>query len=138
MNVIQTPYEFLEELTAEDWEPFDSAPGDRIDVPERTAAERYIQERGSKMVAPVVAALKSRKIEPRTLFVEAEDVADGIINTAEQIEADVIVLGATRRLFTESAWTSISMKVTTATSVPVLLIPEPTNRPARYGSERAG
>ena len=77
------------------------------------------------MVAPVVAALKSRNIHPDMVFIEADDVAEAIINTAETIDADAIVLGATRRLFTESAWASISMKVATTSKVPILLIPGP-------------
>ena len=135
MNVMQTPKDFLRELAADDWLTSDSSTGDPGAGNE---VERYVQERGSKMVAPVVAALKSRNIDPDTVFVEAEDVADAIIGTAEMIEADVIMLGATRRLFTEAAWTSISMKVTTASRIPVVLIPEPTNRPRRAeGAPRA-
>ena len=126
MNVIQTPNEFLQELSADDWRPFESPTGEGPSSHrERREAERYIRERGSKMVAPVVAALRRRNIRPDTVFVEAEDVAQAIIDTAETINADAIVLGATRRLFTESAWTSISMKVSTACNLPVLLIPEP-------------
>lgn len=125
MNVTQTPHEFLEELTADDWRPFDSSPDDRAEPETVSAAERYVEERGSKMAAPVVAALQARNIEPRTVFVEADEVAEGIIGTAEAVAADVIVLGTTRTLFDESAWTSISMKVATASMVPVLLIPQP-------------
>ena len=126
MNVTQTPHELLEELEADDWRPFDSSPDDRTAPQTFTAAERYVEERGSKMAAPVVAALQARNIEPRTVFVEADDVAEGIIGTAETVAADVIVLGTTRDLFDESAWTSISMKVATASRAPVLLIPQPT------------
>ena len=128
MNVIQTPHDFLQELDADDWLPFDTSKGDPTDPHTSSEAERYVRERGSKMIAPVVAALKSRNIDPDTVFVEADDVADAIIDTAERIDADVIMLGATRRLFAETAWTSISMKVTTASKVPILLVPEPTNR----------
>lgn len=125
MNVTQTPPEFLEELAADDWRPFDNLPDDRVDPESLSAAERYVEERGSKMAAPVVAALQARNIEPRTVFVEADDVTEGIVGTAEAVAADVIVLGTTRTLFDESVWTSISMKVATASSVPVLLIPQP-------------
>ena len=124
MNVTQTPNEFLEELVTDDWRPFDASPDDRAEPETLSATERYVEERGSKMAAPVVAALQARNIEPRTVFVEADDVAEGIIGTAEAVGADVIVLGTTRRLFDESTWTSISMKVATASRVPVLLIPQ--------------
>ena len=125
MNVTQAPAEFLDELEDGSWQPFDApaGPSDR----DRAAreADRYIQERGAKIVAPVVAALKLRGIETATLFVEADDVAQAIIDTAEQIGADAIVMGATRRLFDEMTWTSVSMTVTARSSLPVLLIPEP-------------
>ena len=83
------------------------------------------RERGSKIVAPVVAALKLRDVVTATLFVEAEDVAQAIIETGERVGADAIVMGATRRLFNEMSWTSVSMTVTARSSLPVLLIPEP-------------
>lgn len=125
MNVTQAPAEFLDELEDGLWQPFD-APAGRSD-PDRAAreADRYIQERGSKIVAPVVAALKLRDIVAVTLFVEAEDVPQAIIDTAERVGADAIVMGATRRLFDEMSWTSVSMTVTAKSSLPVLLIPEP-------------
>ena len=137
MNVTQTPHGFLEELAADDWGPFDASPDDRAGPEIVSAAERYVEERGSKMAAPVVAALQARNIEPRTVFVEADEVAEGIIGTAEAVSADVIVLGTTRTLFDESAWTSISMKVATASRVPVLLIPQPA-KPTVRGSGRTG
>ena len=134
MNVIQTPHEFLRELTADDWRPFDTSSETPADSHTSSEAARYVQERGSKMVAPVVAALEGRNIHPDTVFIEADDVAEAIITTAYTIDADAIVLGTTRRLFTESAWTSISIKVTTASKVPVLLIPEPA-KPTGPGTE---
>lgn len=125
MNVTQAPADFLDELEDGPWRPFD-APAGRSD-PDRAArqADRYIQERGSKIVAPVVAALKLRDVPTATLFVEAEDVAQAIIDTADRVGADAIVMGATRRLFNEMSWTSVSMTVTARSSLPVLLIPEP-------------
>ena len=125
MNVTQAPAEFLDELEDGSWQPFDApaGPSDR----DRAAreADRYIQERGAKIVAPVVAALRLRDVETATLFVEADDVAQAIIDTAERVGADAIVMGATRRLFNEMSWTSVSMTVTARSSLPVLLIPEP-------------
>ena len=137
MNVTQTPHDFLEELAADDWRPFDTSPEDPPEPGTLSAAEGYVEERGSKMVAPVVAALQARNITPRTAFVEADEVAEGIIGTAEAVAADVIVLGTTRRLFDESAWTSISMKVATASTVPVVLIPQPAKQPGP-GTRRTG
>lgn len=125
MNVTQAPAEFLDELEDGPWQPFDAPAG--LSDRDRAAreADRYIRERGAKIVAPVVAALKLREVETATLFMEADDVAQAIIDTAERVGADVIVMGATRRLFDEMSWTSVSMTVTARSSLPVLLIPEP-------------
>lgn len=123
MNVVQTT-DFLRESATPDWRPFgsdDHAANDR-------ETRRYVHERGKKMVAPVVAALTRRNIIPETVFVESDDVAEAIIRTSESIGAHAIVMGATRRLFTESAWKSISMRVATTSKIPVLLIPSPPDR----------
>ncbi len=135
MNVVQTPNDFLEELAADDRGPFNPSPDELSGPPGQTPAERYVHERGSKMVAPVVAALRTRHLEPRTKFVEADEVADAIIRTAEEMAADLVVLGTTRRLFAGTSWTSISMKVTAEAKVPLLLIPEPAppTHPSRSG-----
>ncbi len=125
MNVTQAPAEFLDELEDGPWQPFDAPAGRSESDRAAREADRYIRERGSKIVAPVVAALKLRDVETATLFVEADDVAQAIIDTAERVGADAIVMGATRRLFDEMSWTSVSMNVTARSKLPVLLIPEP-------------
>lgn len=126
MNVTQEPGEFVGELSPGEWRPFDTDEGVPPPPPgARSETDRYVQERGTKMAAPVLAALESRRIRPATVFVKGDDAAEAIVATAEQIGADAIVLGATRRLFDESAWTSISMMVATASRLPVLLIPAP-------------
>ena len=125
MNVTQAPAEFLDELEDGSWQPFDAPAGPTDRDRAAREADRYIQERGAKIVAPVVAALRLREVETATLFVEADDVAQAIIDTAERVGADAIVMGATRRLFDEMTWTSVSMTVTAKSSLPVLLIPEP-------------
>ena len=127
MNVTQAPAEFLDELEDGSWQPFDAPAGPTDRDRAAREADRYIQERGAKIVAPVVAALRLRDVETATLFVEADDVAQAIIDIAERVGADAIdaiVMGATRRLF-EMSWTSVSMTVTARSSLPVLLIPEP-------------
>ena len=135
MNVTQAPCEFMGELGPDDWFPFDSDEGEPP-PPSRTLSEidRYVEERGSKMVAPVVAALENRRMEPTTVFVEGDDAAEAIVAAADRLEADIIMLGTTRRLFEESTWTSISMKVAAASRCPVLLIPAPA-KPAAPDAE---
>ena len=136
MNVVQTPPEFSRELAPEDWRPFGPRSGEGVPSSRsRGEVESYVRERGSRMVAPVVAALKSRQIRPETIFVEADDIAATIIETAVKMGVDVLVIGATRRLFTESAWTSISIKVARTSRVPVLLIPQPAKPSCAGGND---
>ncbi len=126
MSVVTAPREFLEDLVTEPWRPFDDSDAQNGQPPaDESEIDRYVNERGSRLVAPVVAALASRGFEANTVFVEADEAADAIVNVADQINAGAIVMGATRRLFTESAWTSVSMKVTADSKLPVLLIPAP-------------
>ena len=129
MSVIQAPREFLEDLVTKEWRPFDDEPAAEPEsLSENTEVERYISERGTRLVAPVVAALITRGIEPKTVFVEAGDAAAAIVEVAERIGAETIIMGATRRLFTESAWTSVSMQVTADSKLPILLIPAPSKQ----------
>ena len=84
---------------------------------------RYVEERGRRLTDPVVAALKTRDIEAEALHLEGEDKAAAIIHTAEEFDADLVVLGATRQIFAESAWESISARVMSDTRRPVLVVP---------------
>ena len=131
MSVVQAPREFLQDLVTEEWRPFDDQ--DQPEVPvqkDDSEVERYINERGTRLVAPVVAALITRGLDPATVFVEADDVATAIVEVADDIGAETIFMGATRQLFTDSAWTSVSMQVAAESKLPVMLIPAPTKQPA--------
>ncbi len=130
MSVVPAPRQFLEDLVTEEWRPFDDGDEPPAATADESEIHRYVQERGNRLVAPVVAALNSRGFEPAVVFVESDDPAEAIVEVAERIGAGAIVMGATRRLFTESAWTSVSMKVTADSKLPVLLIPAPSKPPA--------
>lgn len=125
MSAVQAPREFLEDLVTEEWRPFDDEAGGTPVPREDGEVSRYVDERGSRLVAPVVAALASRGLDASTVFVESEDAPTAIVKVAEDIGADTIVMGATRQLFAESAWASVSMRVTAESKLPVLLIPAP-------------
>jgi nucleotide-binding universal stress UspA family protein len=56
-------------------------------------------------------------------FVEGDDPAEAIINTAQAVDAEIVIMGATRRLFTEEAWRSVSARVMDKSHLPVLLVP---------------
>jgi len=120
VTVIEVPRSFLDGLESESWHPF-SDEGDRSDR-ESALVDRYVEERGSKLIEPVMAALRSRGIEAAGLFVEGSDRAAAICETAEKTEADLILMGATRRLFGEGSWESITSQVMQRTHIPLLLV----------------
>ncbi|HKZ30388.1 MAG TPA: universal stress protein [Acidimicrobiia bacterium] len=120
VTVIEVPRSFLDGLESDSWHPFseDTERSDRASA----LVERYVEERGRKLAEPVMAALGSRGIEANPIFVEGTDRAAAICETAEQVEADLILMGATRRLFGEGAWESISGQVMQRTHLPLLLV----------------
>lgn len=122
MSVIEVPRDFLEGIESESWRPFDP---DVAPTPDESAVQRYVDERGTRLVEPVAAALRNRGFTVNTSFVEGSDPAQAIVDVATEVSADIIVMGATRKLFTEATWTSVSMKVTADAKLPVLLIPAP-------------
>ena len=82
-----------------------------------------MEERGQKAVDPICAALAAEKIECDIRFVDGDDPAEAIIQTAGKVDAEMVIMGATRRLFTEEAWRSVSARVMTNSHLPVLLVP---------------
>lgn len=124
ISVIEVPHAFLETIRAEEWRPLQT--GEEAWPSDRPALiERYVEERGRRLVEPVVVALRCRGIEARTVFVERDDPARAIVEAAEELGADVIVLGATRAIFDESAWKSVSANVIRESPRPVVVIPPP-------------
>lgn len=122
MTVIEVPRTFLEAMDEEERRSFlDDAPWE-TDTAEMKALG-YLEERGRRAVEPVVTALRNAGWSPDVLFVEGNDPAEAIISTARRLGSDVIVMGATRRLFTEQAWTSVSARVMERTHCPLVLVP---------------
>ena len=100
MTVIRVPRSFLDEMDDDVRRSFlDDSPLESSDAEKKTA--RYLEERGQRNVEPIVAALRSFGIEAGTRY----------------------VVGATRRLFTEEAWRSVSARVMDKSHLPVLLVP---------------
>ncbi len=56
-------------------------------------------------------------------YVEGEDPASTILEAADRLGADVIVVGATKQLFDESQWESVSTRVIREARRPVLVDP---------------
>ena len=122
MTVIQVPRMFLESMDEDERRSFLDQGDWQTDTAEMKTLT-YLEERGRRAVEPVVAALRARGIEPHITFVEGPDPVDAIVTTALDLNADIIMMGATRRLFTEQAWTSVSARVMERTHCPLVLVP---------------
>ena len=86
-------------------------------------AARYLEERGRRVVDPIIAAFRARGRPATPLLVEGSDPARAIVETAAKVGASLIVMGATRPLFTEESWGSVSAGVMQRTQCPLLLVP---------------
>lgn len=120
MTVIEVPRLFLE--TTDDERRFflnDEPEIGRIDA----KANRYLEERGRRLVDPIVAAFRARGWTATARYVEGSDPALAIIQAATEVGAELIVMGATRPLFADSAWGSVSAGVMQRAACPLLLIP---------------
>lgn len=121
MTVIRVPRSFLESLDDDVRRSFLDASDQETSAEEKAAT--YLEERGQKAVDPICAALAAEGIEADIRFVEGDDPAEAIIQTAQAMSADMVIMGATRRLFTEEAWRSVSARVMVNSHLPVLLVP---------------
>ncbi len=121
MSAIQVPLDFLEDLELDDWSPL--FPGEEQPKTKSDAVALYVSERGTKLAEPIIAALNARGIEASPIYVSGTDAADAIVATADKVGADLIIMGATKKLFAESSWTSISAQVVDRTRIPTLVIP---------------
>ena len=122
MTVIQVPRTFLDALDDEDRRSLlaDDESGDL-----EAKAATYLEERGRRVVEPIVAALNAHGLAAKVRYVDGDDPAEAIIGVAEDMNADMLVMGATRRLFTEEAWRSVSARVMEKSLRPILLVPGP-------------
>ncbi len=119
VTVIEVPRSFLDEIRSEQWHPFDEEWGTREDA----VIARYVEERGKRLTDPLLAALRSSHLEAETTYLEGEDPAKTIAAAAERFGADVIVLGATKPIFDEASWESVSMRVVQEGTLPVVIVP---------------
>jgi nucleotide-binding universal stress UspA family protein len=120
ITVIEVPRSFLDEIRGENWHPLTDA--DRAWSSEEDALiARYVEERGHRLTDPLIAALRARGIEATVTYLEGEDPAETILAAADDMKADLVVLGATKHLFSE--WESVSARVLRDTHRPVLVIP---------------
>jgi len=122
MTVIEVPRSFLDEIRSDEWHPLNEG------TPTWSTAEdaviaRYVEERGARLTEPLVTALAGCGVDTKVEYLEGEDPATTILEAAERFAADVIVMGATKRLFDESQWESVSTRVIREAHRPVLVVP---------------
>ncbi|MCP4303879.1 MAG: universal stress protein [bacterium] len=123
-TVIEVPRGFLDTLRSEGWHPLTEEYD--LDDSDDAIMRRYVEERGKRLTEPVCVALKSAGFESATVFREGADPARAISQLAEELKADVVLLGATRQIFDQSAWESVSARVMIESGRPVLVLPPPT------------
>ena len=123
-TVIEVPRSFLEQLRAEGWHPLTYEDGTNgLEAEEDGVMRRYVEERGRRLTEPVVNALRSRGIEAEAIYLDGDDPALSISELANKIDADLVILGTTRRIFDQSAWESVSARVMIESGRPVLVVP---------------
>ena len=121
MTVIRVPRSFLDALDDDVRRSFLDDTSDATDAEAKAAS--YLEERGRRAVEPIVSALQAVGIEPRVRYVEGDEPAEAIIEVADEIEADIVMMGATHRLFTEEPWRSVSARVMDKARLAVILLP---------------
>lgn len=135
-TVIEVPRSFLEELRGDSWHPLAEGASASWTEEEDALIARYVDERGRRLTEPLVAALEASGIESKAVYREGEDPALTISRLARDIDAGVIVLGATRQIFDQSAWESVSARVMLESGKPVLVVPpEPKETASAENSE---
>jgi nucleotide-binding universal stress UspA family protein len=119
ITVIEVPRAFLEDLHVS--EGRGTASGDE----QEEAVAAYLEERGRKIVEPIRVALELARIPSEVRLVEGNDAAAAISAAANSLDADIVVLGATRSIFNREAWESVSARVMLESNRPVLVVPAP-------------
>ncbi len=120
--VIEVPRSFLDEIGSEKWHPLtDGAPAEPTDEDQMIA--RYVEERGKHITDPMLAALRNREVEAERVYLEGGNPTAAIVSAAEDLNADVVIVGATKQLFDEAHWESVSVRVMRETGRAVLVMP---------------
>lgn len=121
ITVVAVPLDFLSVLDEEGRRSL-LDDGSRPPVDEEKVTH-YLEERGRRAVEPLVAALRGNGLEPTVSILDGTDAATVIVNTAIDRGADLVMMGATRRLFNEHSWESVSARVLEKLPCPLLLVP---------------
>lgn len=132
-TVIEVPRGFLDTLRSEGWHPLTEEY--QLDGSDDAIMQRYVEERGRRLTEPICAALRSSGLDSTTVFREGADPARAISQLAEDVRADVVLLGATRQIFDQSAWESVSARVMIESGRPVLVLPPGSHDPEEQDPE---
>lgn len=123
-TVVEVPRAFLEDLGADDWHPLhDTVPKDTSDA----VITSYLNERGHRITDPIRLALEGARIPCDVHILEGADPAAAISEAANEMDADIVILGATKPIFDRDAWESVSARVMIESGRPVLVVPEVRN-----------
>lgn len=127
VTVIEVPRSFLDEIRSTEWHPLTEAAD--WGTHEDATIARYVEERGKRLTDPLQAALASLGIDATISYLEGEDTATTIVEAADKLGSDVIILGATKPIFDESSWESVSMRVVQDGTRPVVIVPATPRQP---------
>ena len=120
-TVVEVPREFLQDIETQDWHPLRE---DSDSPPEDDVAAAYLAERGHRVTNPIKQALEAARIPCETGVMEGTDAAAAISAAANDLDVDVVVLGATKPIFNVEAWESVSARVMIESGRPVLVLPQ--------------
>ncbi len=124
-TVIEVPRTFLDELRSDRWHPLDDDAPKPWAASDEVVVERYVEERGRRICEPLLRALVAEGVACQAVYLEGEDPAATISGLANKLDIDIVILGATRPIFDEGSWESVSARVTLECAKPVLVLPPP-------------
>ena len=120
VTVVEVPHSFLEGIDSDDWHPLH----DWTPESGETLTAEYLDERGQRVTEPIRQALEAARIPCNVRILEGGDPAQVISDAADALGADVVLLGATKKIFDMEAWESVSARVMLESGRPVLVVPE--------------
>lgn len=122
LTVVQVPRSLLSKLRRKPRSFFSEDP--EYSPSQASATEEdYIRERGERAVATLASGFRAAGIDPEISYVSGQDLAEAIVTQAESMQADLIVMGATRQLFEPEVWSSVTARVSQECERPLLLMP---------------
>lgn len=135
-TVIEVPRTFLDELRSDRWHPLDDDGAKPWTAADDVVVERYVEERGRRICEPLVRALIAEGIATQAVYLEGEDPAATISGLANKLDIDIVIMGATRPIFDQASWESVSARVTLECAKPVLVLPPPPKLGAVIADDR--